>query len=43
MGISCKPIGKMKGIFIKVELEQLKEAKELKKANGKGKKTKPEN
>ena len=42
MGLSCKPTGKMKGIFTKIELEQLKEAKEIKRANGKGKKNKIE-
>lgn len=42
MGLSCKPMGKLKGLFTKIELEQLKEAKEIKKANGKGKKNKIE-
>lgn len=28
MGISCKPMGKMKGMFTKIEIEQAKVAHE---------------
>ena len=38
MGLSCKPIGKMKTIMTRVENEQIKAAKEAKKATKKEKK-----